>query len=416
MKERAGESPVWEDAREQLRSLEELHLLRETKRASNPAGPAIVRNGQTLWNFSSNNYLDLATHPHVLKKAQEALEKWGTGAGGSRLITGTLEIHEELEWRLSRLKKTETALVFSSGYLANIGVIQALSRTADGTRVPILFDKHVHASLIDAILLSGSPWKSFPHNDIEAARRIGESLLQGKAPQSGQGKRQPRILIVTEGVFSMDGDVAPLDELYKLTEQWEGLLIVDDAHGTGVVGFGGSGVASIMGVAGAPRLVQVGTLSKALASQGGFVACANVVRDLLVNRARAFIFDTALAPPCVGAALGALDVLENDPDRLAVLAANVQLLRDALRSRGFEIPESPSAIIPVMVHDSRRAPRLAEELEKKGYLVVAIRPPTVPPQTDRLRITVMVTHPQSVLASFAEVLGSLHAADLQSDF
>lgn len=402
----ASEAP-WGDAARQLSEVARQGLWRELRPSSSAVGPRIARGGRVLWNFSSNNYLDLATHPHVVARASEALARYGAGAGGSRLITGALQLHEELEARLAALKSTESALVFSCGYLANLGVVQALSRRADGARVPIVFDKFVHASLIDAVQLSGAPWKSFRHNDVEAAHRAVEALL-GAAGGVGSTK-EPRVLIVTEGVFSMDGDVAPLAELYGLAEKVGGLLLVDDAHGTGVVGDGGSGAAAWAGVAGQQRLVQVGTLSKALGAQGGFVAGPDILRRLLVNKARGFIFETGLAPASAAAALGALEVLEREPERLVELRRRADLLRSALRAGGAAMAESPSAIVPVVVGDARRAVEWAQQLERAGFLAVAIRPPTVPPGSARLRLTVMATHPLDVVEHLACELTSLMA-------
>ncbi|MGC8742024.1 MAG: aminotransferase class I/II-fold pyridoxal phosphate-dependent enzyme [Candidatus Sumerlaeaceae bacterium] len=391
----------WKDIERQLDELKARRLWRELKSSVEPVGLRIERAGRLLWNFSSNNYLDLATHPHVVARAQEAAERFGAGAGGSRLITGTLALHEELESRLAAFKGAETALVFSSGYLANIGLIQALSRRADGSRVPIVFDKLVHASLVDAILASGAPWKSFAHNDVECAARELRRLLQKHSCRTAQGLRA---MIVTEGVFSMDGDMAPLRELAGLAESEGGVLVVDDAHGTGVVGPQGAGALAATGLTSMPHCVQMGTLSKALGSQGGFIVGPRYLRELLVNRARAFIYDTALAPPCVAAALAALEVIEQESQRIQNLAHNAAALRSHARCHGLAVADSPSAIVPVVVGEASDALRLGEHLEREGFLGVAIRPPTVPPGTSRIRLTVMATHPRDVIERLAAVL------------
>ncbi len=395
---------IWHDAQEQLEALRAQKLQRALQPASGRVGPKVIRGGRELWNFSSNNYLDLASHPYVVARAQAALEEFGAGAGGSRLITGTLTLHEELEAKLATLKGTESALIFSSGYLANLATVQVLSRRSDGSRVPIVFDKLVHASLVDAIMACGAPWKSFRHNDVEAARREAERLVAQAPAERGHS---PRVLIVTEGVFSMDGDAAPLGELYEVAEQWDGLLVVDDAHGTGVVGRGGEGLVSAVGLAGAPRLVQIGTLSKALGSQGGFLAGPRLLRELVVNRGRGFIFDTALAPPCAAAALAALEILEREPERLEALRANARLLRSELQAEGIKTPEGPAAIIPVIVGSAERALALASQLAEKGFWGVAIRPPSVPPGTSRIRLTVMTTHPPEVVTLLARTVADL---------
>lgn len=400
---------LWTDIANQLRSIREAALWRELLPSSMRAGARIKRAGRCLWNFSSNNYLDLAAHPHVVRCVREAAERFGTGAGGSRLITGTLTLHEELEARLAAFKQAEAAVVFSSGYLANIGLVQVLSRRADGSHVPIVFDKLVHASLIDAVTASGAPWHSFAHNDIEAAERVLRRFIERHPRKRADGVRA---LIVTEGVFSMDGDVAPLADLYRLAEKYEAFLVVDDAHGTGVVGEGGAGAASLAGVAGAPLLVQVGTLSKALGSQGGFVAGPRALRDLIVNRARAFIYDTALAPVCAAAALAGLDVIEREPDRLAALAKNSHLLRSELAQAGLGVLHSPSAIVPLVVGAAERTLYVARTLEDRGFLCVAIRPPTVPPATSRVRMTVMATHPAEAVRELAQTVGEILRTEL----
>jgi 7-keto-8-aminopelargonate synthetase-like enzyme len=248
-------------------------------------------------------------------------------------------------------------------------------------------------------MLTRAPWRTFPHNDVET---LGRHLK--RAAQKNSVRAKPSALVVTEGVFSMDGDVAPLVELQELCEKWGAILIVDDAHGTGVVGPNGAGVVQWLGLSDAPNLVQVGTLSKALGTQGGFVAGPNTLRELLVNRARAFIFDTALAPPCVGAALGALEVLEQEPERVETLHELSAHLRRVLRMQGFAIPESPAAIVPLVVGDAARTLELAAALEGQGYLVVGIRPPTVPPGTSRLRITLMCSHPREAVEGLAQAI------------
>jgi len=395
---------IWADVAEQLRAAAAHHRLRTALPSAAPVGVRVELHGRMLWNFSSNNYLDLASHPEVVARACEAGRRFGTGAGGSRLITGTLDLHEELEMRLAALKSSQAALLFSSGYLANIGAIHVLARRADGSRVPIVFDRLAHASLIDAITSSGSPWKSFAHNDLSAAALQLDRMLARFPRKAARG---PSALIVTEGVFSMDGDVAPLAELSRLAQEHDALLIVDDAHGTGVIGARGEGAAGAAGVAGAPHVIQIGTLSKALGAQGGFVAGPRVLRDLLVNRARTFIYDTALAPPSVGAALAALDVLEREPWRLAALRRNAVLLRESLAEAGIARPEGSSAIVPVVVGEASRALALAAALEEHGFLGVAIRPPTVPRGSARIRLTAMATHPPEVIRSLAQALAGL---------
>ncbi|RMH27045.1 MAG: 8-amino-7-oxononanoate synthase [Candidatus Hydrogenedentota bacterium] len=413
MNEKKGEQnshPVnewWVDATQQLEAISAHNLQRSLWPSGMAVGNRIQRGGRVLWNFSSNNYLDLATHPTVVTRAREALERYGAGAGGSRLITGSLDLHETLEARLATFKGTEAALVFSSGYLANLGVIGALSWRADGSRVPIFFDRLAHASIVDAVMLSRAPWRTFPHNDVEALERHLKRVVGNSV-----ARQKPSAVVVTEGVFSMDGDVAPITELQEICERWGALLVVDDAHGTGVVGPNGAGVVQWLGLSGAPNLVQVATLSKAFGTQGGFVAGPSKLREFLVNRARAFIFDTALAPPCVGAALGALEVLEQEPERVATLRELSALLRRLLWMQGFSIPESPAAIVPLVVGDAARTLELAAALEAQDYLVVGIRPPTVPPGTSRLRITLMCSHPREAVEGLVQAIATNLAPQL----
>ena len=372
------------DAQEKLRETQRLNLHRRLRPAV-PAGTnELIIDGRSIVDFSSNDYLGLARHPRLAEAAAQAARQHGAGAGASRLISGSRTIHSDLEGALAAWKGTPGALVFSSGYLANIGVVQTLSRRADGTHIPIFFDRLVHASLIDAVRLSGSPWRTFHHNVCERLERFLQRLPTSASSLSA--------LIITEGVFSMDGDLPPLAELLKLCERYNALLILDDAHGTGTMGVGGHGTADHAGATGHPHLVQTGTLSKALGSQGGFVAGPHLLIELLINHARSFIFDTAHAPPCAAAALEALRILEAEPDRVEHLRNNLRRLRDNLRVGGLSIPDHPTPIVPVVLGDAAKALAVAQHLEKAGFLTIPIRPPTVPAGSSRLRITVTATH------------------------
>jgi 8-amino-7-oxononanoate synthase len=341
-------------------------------------------------NFSSNDYLGLSSHPQVIAAATEALNVYGAGARASRLVTGNSPVHEELEAELARFKGTEAALVFSSGYLANVGVIQVLSRRADGSTVPVFMDKLSHACIVDGALATGK-WRTFAHNDVGALR----GLLEG-----ARSAASPRALVVTEGVFSMDGDVAPIAELLALCQEFDALLVIDDAHGTGTIGDGGRGTLSHFGIAARPRVIQIGTLSKALGSQGGFVAASQVIVDLLINRARTFIFDTGLAPTAAAAALAALRVLQAEPGRVGRLQSKAAELRKLLGH-----PDRVTPIIPHIVGDAEAAVELSRRLLEAGYLVSAIRPPTVPPGTSRLRIAMSSEHEIGQLEGVAKLLG-----------
>jgi 8-amino-7-oxononanoate synthase len=365
------------NAAEQVRQLREQNLSRNTSTLTPLSGCAVRLGDKILINFSSNDYLDLASHPLVIASATEALAQYGASARASRLVAGTFPIHEELEAELAAFKGTESALVFSSGYLGSMGVIQALSRRADGSAVPIFFDRLAHASIVDGALSSGRSWRTFEHNDRDALER-----LLGHIPQS----LSPRAIVVTEGVFSMDGDVAPLPDLFELCETHDALLVVDDAHGTGTMGPQGCGTISHFGLSDS-RIVQLGTLSKALGSQGGFVAGARVLIELLINRARTFIFETALAPSCAAAALQALRIVRDESERVAQLQANARLLREKLG-----IAPSCTPIIPVILGSESAALHASSLVQAQGFLVPAIRPPTVPRGTSRIRITVSCSH------------------------
>ena len=363
----------------ELAVLRQQHLLREAQ----------VRTGTTL-NFSSNDYLDLTHHPEVITAAERALRDCGAGAGASRLVSGTLPLHEELEARLAQLKGYPASLVFGSGYLTNLGVIPALVGRGDA----IFADRLAHASLMDAAILSRAELYRFRHN---AADHLDELLNK----HGGTGRK----LVVTESVFSMDGDLAPLPEIAVAAERYGALLLVDEAHATGVFGPGGSGLIREQKLE--PLVtVSMGTLSKALGGYGGFVACSEKLRALLVNRARAFIFTTAPPPAVLGAALGALDVLEKNPGWGADLLRRAAVFRQQLQLFGLDTMQSASQIIPIMVGDNARALALAGRLREQGLLVVAIRPPTVPEGTARLRLSVTRSHSETDLARAAEIIGT----------
>ncbi len=388
------------DAQEKLGETRRLNLYRQLRPARPTGNNELILDGRTVIDFSSNDYLGLARDPRMAEAAAQAALKHGTGAGASRLISGSRPVHTELESALAAWKGTPGALVFSSGYLANLGVVQALTSRADGSRIPIYFDRLVHASLIDAVRLSGSPWRSFHHNDCDRL----EHHLKRLPPSSGSLSA----LIISEGVFSMDGDLPPLADLLKLCERYNALLLLDDAHGTGTLGENGHGTANHLSMAGHPHLIQTGTLSKALGSQGGFVAGPAVLIELLINHARTFIFDTALAPPSAAAALEALKILEAEPARVDQLRQNLRQLRDHLRAGGLLIPDHPTPIVPVVVGDAARTLTASRHLEKAGFLTIAIRPPTVPAGSSRLRVTVTATHtPQQIDQVSQEILTAL---------
>lgn len=348
-----------------------------------------VRAGtQALLNFSSNDYLGLSRHPGVLAAVEHAVQRYGAGATASRLVTGTLDCHEELEHQLATLKGSPAALVFGSGYAANMGIISALVGRGDH----IFIDRLAHASLVDAAVLSRAKVHRFHHNDPESFRRgINRCATTG------------RRLMVTESVFSMDGDVAPLEILTDFAEEAGCMVLVDEAHATGVFGPAGAGV-----IRQAHRESRVncsmGTLSKALGGYGGFVACSVEMRNWLIHKARAFVYSTALPPAMVGAALGALQCLRDNPGLGCHLLERAALFRARLQALGLNTGSSASQIIPVMVGDNERAIRLHRRLVAQGILAIAIRPPTVPAGTARLRLSVSLDHAPEVLERVAGII------------
>ncbi len=372
---------------EELEGLRREHLDRRL-RAWPAAGGRITVEGQPWLNFSSNDYLDLARHPRVVAAARAALDAYGAGSTASRLVAGTLPLHEQLEARLARLKGYPCALLFGSGYHANAGTIPVLAGRDD----TVFADRLVHASVMDAVTLSRARLARFRHNDAGHL----ESLL-AKHDEAG------RKLVVTESVFSMDGDIAPLKDISAAAARHGALLMVDEAHATGVFGAGGAGLVRELNLEGTVN-VSMGTLSKALGGYGGFVACSAALRELLVNRARAFIYTTAPPPAVAGGALGAMEVIEESPGLGAELLARAARFRERLRAGGLDTMGSASQIVPVRVGDNARALALAERLRGERMLIVAIRPPTVPAGTARLRLSLTLAHTDEDLERAAGAL------------
>ncbi|MBI5116985.1 8-amino-7-oxononanoate synthase [Candidatus Poribacteria bacterium] len=360
----------------ELAEIEAQGLLRKTKLIDGAIGPRVSLDGRETVLLCTNDYLGLANHPSVKQAAREALEKYGAGAGASRLVSGTLPPHAKLEAALARFKGTEAALVFGSGYLANLGIVSALETQGD----VIYSDELNHASIVDACRLSRATTKVFRHADTDAL----EAML---ANDLAYGRR----LIATDGIFSMDGDIAPLPKLAALAAEYDCCLMVDDAHATGVIGPGGKGTAAHFGLGGSID-IQMGTLSKALGSYGAFVAGSRDLVDFLVNRARSFIFTTALPPASAAAAFEALNIIEREPERSERLWQNASLLKDGLVSGGFDAGASETFIIPVIIGDARQCVRMAEALLEEGVFAQAIRPPSVPEGTSRLRVVPTSEH------------------------
>jgi 8-amino-7-oxononanoate synthase len=378
---------VMVDLRHRLEDLESQGLRRRLRIVDGPQGPSVELDGRALLLLCSNNYLGLADHPRLRLAAAEAAFALGTGAGASRLISGSMSIHAELEARLAEFEGTEAALLFGSGYLANTGTIATLAR--DGV---VLSDELNHASIIDGCRLARAETFVYRHCDLEHLE-WGLRQAQGRAS-----------LIVTDGVFSMDGDVAPLAELSTLARRHDCRLMVDEAHATGCIGPEGRGSVAAAGLSGQVDVVM-GTLGKALGSYGAYICGSRELVDYLVNSARPFIFSTALPPPVVAAGSAALELLVERPKRVERLAANATALREGLQEQGLATGTSQTQIVPVMIGEAGDAIALTERLLELGVFAQAVRPPTVPPGTCRLRLCAMATHRVGDLRKAARLIG-----------
>jgi 8-amino-7-oxononanoate synthase len=377
------------DLVDRLGELRERGLHRRLRLVSGPQGPRVLLDGNPVLLLCSNNYLGLADHTQVREAAAEAAMRWGVGAGASRLISGNMKLHRRLEERLAAFKDQEAALLFGSGYLANSGAIAALARNGE----VVFSDQLNHASIIDGCRLARAETFAYRHCDLE-------HLEWGLRKAQGRGS-----LIVTDGVFSMDGDVAPIEGLVRLARHYDCRLMVDEAHATGAVGPGGRGSVAEAGLAEEVDVI-VGTLGKALGSYGAYVCGSRVLVEYLVNVARPFIFSTAPAPPVVGAAIAALELLESNPHRVERLQANARMLREALAAEGLPLGESETQILPVMVGDPMTTLELCERTLEQGVFAQGIRPPTVPEGTSRLRLATMATHRGAELVRAAKVIGN----------
>lgn len=374
---------------ERLEEMERLGLSRRLRLVSGPQGPTVLLDGKPVLLLCSNNYLGMANHPRVREAAADAAMRWGVGAGASRLVSGTMTIHRRLEERLAAFESCESCLLFGSGYLANLGVIGALAGRGD----VVFSDELNHASIVDGCRLSRAEVVVYRHRDVE---HLDWSL------RHHQGERR---LIVTDSVFSMDGDVAPLTEIVELADIHGARLVVDEAHATGNLGPGGRGAVAAAGLEGEIDVI-VGTLGKAFGSYGAY-ACANaeIVR-YLINAARSLIFSTAPPPPAVAAALAALELIQEGPHRVQRLRSNARVLRRALAAEGFPVADTEMHIVPLIVGDERATVRLCQEAIGRGAFAQAIRPPTVSMGTSRLRLTAMASHTAAELQLTASVFGT----------
>ncbi len=374
----------------ELAALDTAHLRRRTRRIESACGPVVTMAGRPVILMASNDYLGLADHPAVKRAAIDAIATYGVGAGAARLISGTQPPHEALETALAAFKHTEAALCFGSGYLANLGLITTLAKPGD----LILADRLSHASLLDGCRLSRARFRVFHHADATHL----ESLLRRRGSVR-------RTLIVTDGLFSMDGDVAPLRDLAALARRYEAWLVVDDAHGTGILGPKGRGALEACG-AEADIPFHMGTLGKALGTSGAYVVGSSACVQTLLNTARSFLFTTAPPAALSAASLAALQIVQREPERRTRLWHNRERLYDGLTRLGFHLTPTTSPILPVLIGDPDRALAFAAALLERGVYAPAIRPPTVPRGSSRIRLTVTAahtdTHLDQVLAACAE--------------
>ena len=375
---------------DELERLDAQGLLR-TLRPLPSTGGKFTMDGRTVLNLSSNDYLNLANDPRVKQAAVEAVDQLGCGATASRLMSGHLDLHEAAEAELAQFLGTEAALVFGSGFLTNVGVLTALL----GRNDVCFADRLNHASLIDGMRLSGVQWHRYQHKDLDHLRGLLE-----RTPVQG------RRVIVTDSVFSMDGDIAPLEGIAGLAARYEAVLVVDEAHAVGVLGASGAGLCRSRDAHVRPDIV-IGTFSKAFGGYGGFAGCSERMRAFLINRARSFIYSTGLPPACLGAARGALAIIRDDDSLGPRLMARTRAFRKRLAADGLTVPEVESQILPVHVGENRTALEFSRALWDEGILATAVRPPTVPAGTARLRLSVTLAHDDDDLARVAEHMAGL---------
>ena len=350
-------------------------------------GGIIFQKNKRILNFSTNDYLNLSNHPYVKEKAIKATEKYGAGSGSSRLVSGTLSIHEELEAKIAHHKNYPDALVFGSGYMANIGIIPSLANRKD----VIISDRLVHSCILDGIKLSGAKHVRFKHNDLISLKtRLQEcSDIQNKK------------IIVVESVYSMDGDLAPLKEIFALAEKHNALLMVDEAHATGTIGNSGRGLINQLDLE-SKIPFAMGTMSKGIGSYGGFIACSNNFKKLLIQEASSFIYTTALPPSAISASIAAIEIMERESSLGLNLQKKSTKFRKIMNESGIDTMNSKSQIIPIVIGDNQKTLNIAERLSKEGIIVGAIRPPTVPEGSARLRVSISLAHTEEDLIFAAE--------------
>lgn len=370
-----NDSLSWID--EELKQIREKDLFRVLTELETGQSPEIEIDGKVYILLSSNSYLGLSVDPKVKKAAMEALEKYGTGSGGSRLVSGSTDLHRQLEERIAKFKKTQSAILFSTGYLANVGTISSLVGAGD----LVYSDELNHASIIDGCRLSRAEIRIYKHCDAAHLKSILET------DKNIIGKK----LIVTDTVFSMDGDLAPLPEIVEIAEKYGCMLMIDEAHATGVLGNRGSGATEHFGIEDRVPVVM-GTLSKAVGSLGGYIAGNTNLIDFIRNRVRSYIFDTSLPASCLAASLAAIDIIENEPERREYLWKLIKKFKLGLEQIGLEVLPSHSAVIPVLIGEAQPALDFAIKLRENGIYTPAVRPPSVPPGKCRIRATLMAKH------------------------
>ncbi|MCP4038022.1 MAG: 8-amino-7-oxononanoate synthase [bacterium] len=387
--------PIRQIAHQALSAIRSRGTYRELRKLSGPHGTHVRLNDREVMLFAGSNYLDLSHHPRMVEAAAQAARTWGCAAGGSRLISGNLELHEAAEEEIAAFAGCESALLFNSGYAANLGVIPAVVGRDDC----VISDSLNHASIIDGVKLSGATARIFPHGDCAALDKILTEVC----------REGTRVLLALDGVFSMDGDIAPLATMVELAHRHGAMVMLDDAHGTGTLGEGGRGSAAHCGVLGKVD-IQMGNLAKGLGSFGAYVAGARELRELLINVARSFIFTCALPPPQVAAARMALQLVREEPWRRWQLQCNAAHLRDRLAQAGISTAPSETHIVPVVLGTNERTMAVCEALLECGVYVQGIRHPSVPQGSARLRVTPMATHSRAEIDQLADCLLEVIAA------
>jgi 8-amino-7-oxononanoate synthase len=381
------------DFQKEIEEMKQEGLFRSLKTVESAQGPEVSINGKKILLLSSNNYLGLADHPALKKAMIEAIHKYGVGSGASRLVSGNMTLHEVLEQKLAAFKEAEAALVFNSGYTANIGLIPCLARQGD----VILADRLNHASLIDGCRLSKAVVHFYRHKEMGHL----ETLL--KKHRSVHPSRH-RMFIVTDGVFSMDGDLAPLPDIVDLAERYSATVVLDDAQGKGVLGKHVKGTVEHFELKDSGNLIQMVTLNKEVSEFESYVAGSRELISYLVNKARSFLYTTALPPAVAAASIAALEIIQKEPELRAALWENQAYFIKGLKALGYHLSASETPIMPILVGESVLAVRMAEALLNEGIYAPAIRPPTVPKGTSRIRLTVMATHTKAQLDFVLDVM------------